>query len=306
MQLKCPGCMAMLKIDDRSYEEKVLVQCPQCLFVFLARAGAGEEENSPAGVEDATLLTSDFASQPENKELKWSLAGASLTVIQGESQGLQKSLTTDELTIGRKDADMIIHDRSISRNHCRIEHTDDGWSIVDLGSKNGVFLNGKKVEKQKLDHLDEIAVGQTLILFAESAPGESARINEQREESPPRSDDTRVDEKNGEKTPELPPDRKFLVEFMGGDRKGRSIEFDKGRVILGRGEEADVRIDDDQVSRKHASIEVYSREQIYIADLASQNGMWLNGMKIRNTRLMHGDLVRIGNTVLKFIIQDTL
>ena len=114
-----------------------------------------------------------------------------------------------------------------------------------------------------------------------------------------------MDEYNREKVAELPADRKFFLEFMGGDRKGRSIEFDKGRMILGRGEEADVRIDDEQVSRKHASIEVYSREQIYIADLASQNGTWLNGMKIRNTRLMHGDLVRVGNTVLKFIIQDT-
>jgi len=305
MRLKCPGCMARLQIDDESYNEKVLVQCPECLFVFLARSGSGEDDKSAEAVEDATLLTSDFSPSPAGREMEWDLPGAGLTVIQGDSQGLHKKLESDQVTIGRKGADMVVRDRAISRAHCRLEYRDGSWRVVDLGSKNGVFVNGQKVEDQELHHLDEIGIGQTLVLFSESGPSEEDGMREQREEGPAVSDDTRVDETNREKVAELPSDRKFFLEFMGGDRKGRSIEFDKGRMILGRGEEADVRIDDEQVSRKHASIEVYSREQIYIADLASQNGTWLNGMKIRNTRLMYGDLVRVGNTVLKFIIQDT-
>lgn len=305
MRLKCPGCMAGLKIDDESYQEKVLVQCPECLFVFLARAGGEEEDSSSVPAEDATLLTSDFTPSQKPAALQWDLPGASVTVIQGDSQGLHKRLDSDEMTVGRKDADLVIRDRSISRVHCRLEHRDDGWRVVDLGSKNGVFVNGRKVEEEKLSHLDEIGVGQSLLLFAESGPSQDDQLQDQREESPPPSDDTRVDEKNREKIPELPPNRSFFLEFMGGGKKGRSVEFDKGRMILGRGDEADVKIEDDQVSRKHASVEVYSREQIYMSDLASQNGTWLNGMKIKNTRLMHGDLVRVGNTVLKFIIRDT-
>ena len=172
-----------------------------------------------------------------------------------------------------------------------------------MGSTNGTYLNGQRIEEAKLSHLDEIRLGKTRILFAETeAPEERAPM--EREEEEPRLDQTKADDKSREPDLPLPIGRELYLEFMTAPKKGRSVKLTTGRVILGRGEDADLKLDDEGVSRKHAMIEAYSREQIYITDLASQNGTWLNGMRIRTTKLLHGDLLRLGNTVLKFVVQD--
>ena len=49
MRVSCPGCMAELNVDDESYQEKILLQCPDCLFVFLAQAGNEKVEPSGEG-----------------------------------------------------------------------------------------------------------------------------------------------------------------------------------------------------------------------------------------------------------------
>lgn len=49
--------------------------------------------------------------------------------------------------IGRgKDNDLVLHDEGISRHHCRIVKTAAGWAVEDLGSVNGIRLNGRRVE----------------------------------------------------------------------------------------------------------------------------------------------------------------
>jgi pSer/pThr/pTyr-binding forkhead associated (FHA) protein len=304
MRVSCPGCNAELNVDDESYQEKILLQCPDCLFVFLAQAGDEKAEAPGEGeVGEATLLTSDRPPEADAREFQWNVPGASVTVIEGDNQGIHRKLRETELVIGRKGAaDLSIEDKAVSRKHCRLEKRDDGWWVVDLGSKNGTFVNNKKVSETRVHHLDEIRAGDTLILFAESEALEE-RMPEEADEGDS-LDTTAVDEKIKEPELTLPRGREFFLEFMSGKKKGRSVKFDRGRVIIGRGEEADLTLDDQGVSRKHTMIEVHSRDQVYISDLASQNGVWLNGMRIRQTRLIHGDLLRMGSTILKFVVQD--
>lgn len=297
MRLHCPGCMSALSVDDQSYKEKVLLQCPQCLFVFLAR----QEDNEPEQEDEqgeATLLASDFSPQSDAREFQWNVPGASITIIEGDLQGVHRKLKQAKMVIGRKGADLVIEDKSVSRKHCELENKDGVWWVRDLESTNGVYLNGKQVQETKLHHLDEIRIGKVRILFAETEALEE-RLPAKEEE-----DVTKVDEKSREPEHNLPKGRDFHLEFMSGSKKGRSIKFEKGKIIIGRGDEADLNLDDAGVSRKHAMIEIHSREQVYISDLASQNGIWLNGMRVRNTKLIHGDLIRMGSTVLKFIVQD--
>src|SRR2546425_5982944 len=52
---------------------------------------------------------------------------------------------TRTTTVGRVEGnDIVIHDSAMSRQHARIEVTDDGLTVVDLGSLNGVLLNGER------------------------------------------------------------------------------------------------------------------------------------------------------------------
>jgi pSer/pThr/pTyr-binding forkhead associated (FHA) protein len=301
MIVRCPGCRASLNVDDEAYQEKVLLQCPDCLFVFLARPVEEIEEDAEEPGE-ATLLTSDVVPASDAREFQWNVPGASLTIIEGDSQGIHKKLKAEKLVIGRKGADLALQDQAVSRRHCEIEKRGEAWFVKDLDSKNGTLVNGRKVKDQRLHHLDEIKVGNARLLFAES----EARAERAPEEVEASLDITRADDKSRERELKLPRGREFFLEYMTGPKKGRSIKFTKARVIIGRGEEADVDLDDQGVSRKHAVIEVHSREQAYISDLASQNGTWLNGMRIKMTRLIHGDKLRLGNTVLKFIAQDLL
>lgn len=300
MKIKCPGCLATLSADDEQYKQKVLLQCPECLYVFLATNGQAEPDAAAPVEGEATLLTSDFVPEGDAREFQWNVEGASVTIIEGDRQGIHRRLTEDKLVIGRKGADLAIEDKAVSRSHAEIRRESGAWWIRDLGSTNGTFLNNEKVTETELHHLDEIRVGSTRILFATaSAPADS-------EERPEDSglDRTKVDDSSKQSEYRLPADRGLFLEFMTPPKKGRSIKVEQGRVVIGRSEEADIRLDDQGVSRKHAMIEVYSRDQFYLTDLASQNGTWLNGMRVRTTRLLHGDLVRIGSTVLKLVVQD--
>lgn len=70
-----------------------------------------------------------------------------------------------ELIIGRDPrADIAITDDSVSRRHARLELGDDGrWRIVDLDSRNGVFVNGNLVKEEVLNPGDRIHIGEGCI-----------------------------------------------------------------------------------------------------------------------------------------------
>jgi hypothetical protein len=89
-----------------------------------------------------------------------------------------------------------------------------------------------------------------------------------------------------------------------GEDKGASFDVTGvGTYTIGR-KECDIVLNDEKVSRKHASIIVVSGEQYAVADLASRNGTFVNGIRLTRRNLQHNDLVRIGNTTLRFTVFD--
>jgi predicted component of type VI protein secretion system len=79
------------------------------------------------------------------------------------------------------------------------------------------------------------------------------------------------------------------------------VKFPLGRrgVIIGRRRTSDIRIEDTNVSRVHASIDCVG-EEYFLTDLGSTNGTYVNGARINKKKLVAGDLVRIGTTILEF------
>ena len=73
------------------------------------------------------------------------------------------------LTIGRDPGtDLTLNDSGVSRNHARISAEPEGASIEDLGSSNGTYVNGERVEApQRLTDGDEIQMGGALLRVAE-------------------------------------------------------------------------------------------------------------------------------------------
>ncbi|MCL4439470.1 MAG: FHA domain-containing protein, partial [Firmicutes bacterium] len=82
---------------------------------------------------------------------------------------------------------------------------------------------------------------------------------------------------------------------------GNSVKFPLGTrgVIIGRRRTNDIRLEDTNVSRVHASID-YTEGNYFITDLGSTNGTFVNGIRISKKRLVEGDQVRVGTTILEF------
>jgi two-component system cell cycle response regulator len=91
---------------------------------------------------------------------------ALLTVLTGLNAGQVFTLDTDESTIGRgREANVRIEDVGISRTHSRIVRTMEGKFVVeDLGSTNGTFVAGVKVERVEIRTGDRVQIGPNVVL----------------------------------------------------------------------------------------------------------------------------------------------
>jgi two-component system cell cycle response regulator len=86
-----------------------------------------------------------------------------------------------------------------------------------------------------------------------------------------------------------------------GSHMGRRYPIGESSLIVGRGDDCDLRIQDHSVSRKHARIEP-TDTGVYVADLVSTNGTFINDRLIDGRLVLHdGDYLRVGNCIYRFL-----
>ncbi len=107
----------------------------------------------------------------------------SLFVIRGNDQGTRYELEEAILRLGRDKSSAIhVHDTEVSRHHAEFRRTHRDYTVSDLNSSNGTFVNGKQIRQQLLTSGDQVQVGATLMLYtgpideAESNIGSSVDI----------------------------------------------------------------------------------------------------------------------------------
>ena len=84
-----------------------------------------------------------------------------------------------------------------------------------------------------------------------------------------------------------------------GPQAGQSAELADGVILIGRGADAQLNLDDDYVSTRHARV-VSGENGVYLEDLGSTNGSYVNGQRITApTTITLADTVRIGRTVMR-------
>jgi hypothetical protein len=91
-----------------------------------------------------------------------------------------------------------------------------------------------------------------------------------------------------------------LVIRSGGGRSGESFTIAGERMTIGRSPEAEVFLDDVTVSRNHALL-VKRRDGLYIDDLGSLNGTYVNRRRIESHKLLDGDELQIGKYKLTYL-----
>jgi pSer/pThr/pTyr-binding forkhead associated (FHA) protein len=214
-------------------------------------------------------------------------------------------LVDDVTTIGRASSNLIqITDEKASRNHFRVEKTGKTFKIVDLGSTNGVRLNGIKITGEKaLNPRDTISLGKTTFTFEDpDAP------------PPPEATGPVSGGETVELDPVLPdkptdPDKvegpKYVLKVLEGKNPGKVYELGVQALTMGRHNTSTIQIIDDAASNYHAEI---NREPIgyVLTDLGSTNGTRVRFKnrtefeKIVKTPLSVGMQIRVGKTLLEF------
>jgi hypothetical protein len=93
----------------------------------------------------------------------------------------------------------------------------------------------------------------------------------------------------------------FCLKFISGKYQGGEFPLLPEReIVIGRSSDLDMVLVEDMVSRKHAKISTQNG-QVVIQDLGSTNGTFVNGEKIKKTRLKEGDRILIGTSILKVV-----
>jgi hypothetical protein len=85
--------------------------------------------------------------------------------------GRQHEITRPSVVIGRsREADLRVADVNVSRRHAELRQEGTSYWIVDLGSTNGVEVNGKRTDRARVRDGDRITIGSSEIVFGRSLP----------------------------------------------------------------------------------------------------------------------------------------
>ena len=96
--------------------------------------------------------------------------GDTLTVQAGGGRGTSYDLPANGITIGR-DATcyIVVDDGKVSGKHVKLSYTPNGWSVMDLGSTNGTYVNNQRISGQvQLQNGDTVKIGDTVLAFAKA------------------------------------------------------------------------------------------------------------------------------------------
>ena len=161
ISVTCPKCTTKLAvpISRNDLGTKKSMTCPKChhnLIVNIPKSLASRFESDP------TMIDS-IPTQIGNNTNEMCLL---LEIISNQDTDYQSfELTSDYYTIGRKnssgpeyrpDVEVITTDKKISRKHVIIRKRGNiGYTLKDLGSKNGVFLNGDKLDAEEEMYLHD-------------------------------------------------------------------------------------------------------------------------------------------------------
>ena len=151
-------------------------------------------------------------------------------------------------TIGRSsDNDVVIDSLLVSRRHARLDCTGGRCAVEDLGSANGLFVNGKRVSHAVLNPGDRLRLGDVDLTYQPEGASQA---------------------------------RAWLE--VGATRYPLSLE----RTSIGRSRDNNIHLTDERASRQHARIDM-QQGTFVISDMDSANGTFVNGQRIQRDALVY-------------------
>src|SRR5215510_5260007 len=187
--------------------------------------------------------------------------------------------------------------RVVSTRHAELRHQDGGWVLVDLESRNGSYLNGRRVQGESpVAAGDEIRLGETGPRLTVVATNDvvGATLAEHPAYDMHKESSAAPAAPPSARPPEARPYGITLIDTATGKR----FEAKGTRIRLGRGKECEVRPvegGEGVVSRVHAELTVGPSGGLSLRDVGSKNGTYLNGDRIQDPKPVRlGDRITLG------------
>jgi len=173
----------------------------------------------------------------------------------------------DVATIGAApDSEIRIVAPGVSRRHARIVAEKDQYFLEDAGATNGTFLNGGRVQREVLRHLDVITLGRAVDLIFVRREGETP-------------------------APVADQITNARVQIADGPEAGTVIEVPKGELTFGRAPSCNVVLASGLISKVHARLQ-RTANQVVLQDLQSINGTFVNSARVDSVVVLkNGDTI---------------
>ena len=149
------------------------IYCPECGFQnlesahYCSRCGALLVTEGEPDETTQTFSAEEVHEDRGDLLEELGIEGPALVIRSGGGRtGEAFSLDRPQTTIGRSpDCDIFLDDVTVSRRHAVVAPGDDGFTIEDLGSLNGTFLNRSRIDRGVLDNGDEVQIGKYRLIF---------------------------------------------------------------------------------------------------------------------------------------------
>src|SRR6185436_11306799 len=142
----------------------------------------------------------------------------------------------------------------VSRRHARIWRENDQFWLEDAGATNGTFLNGGRIQREALRHLDVITLGRAVdLIFLQRDTHEPAVATAQRVLN-------------------------IRIQLTDGEGAGTFVDVPKGELSFGRSDTCNVVLDSRAIGKIHALLQ-RTGNQVLLQDLQSVNGTFVNSKR---------------------------
>lgn len=182
-------------------------------------------------------------------------------------------LVEERVTLGRdRRNQLVLEDPEVSAFHAEIRQEEGLYLIADCDSERGTFVNDERVvSRYQLRHGDRLRLGAVELLLSDPSRGAA------------REDAT----------------QRWFLQVMQGEHEGKKFHV-SASMTFGRSVKCELCFSDAQLSRRHC--EFFLKDDILeVKDLASANGVLVNGVKVGAAQLKPGDQLRMGSVTLLVI-----
>jgi pSer/pThr/pTyr-binding forkhead associated (FHA) protein len=215
----------------------------------------------------------------------------------------------EEITIGRREGNTVrLGERNVSRMHARLSRGEGSLLIEDLGSRNGVRVNGDRIRgPTRIGEGDLIEIGDYGLAIQDRRPSEKAAPDAAlagpsgpglAETAIIRADDVRR-AAPGSAARDLAGREMPRLVCIAGPSRGLHYELDRSDLTVGRTADNDLQVDHPSVSRRHCRFVLEDGGwKIYDDDCA--NGVRINGERYAVAAVKPGDTVELGYVTFRF------